>query len=69
MSALSVHRISKYFGDRCLFDNLTFDVGEHDRIGLVGSNGSGKTTLFRLLIGEESTDSGDILLSKNTRIG
>ena len=69
MSALSAHRISKYFGDRCLFDKLSFDVGEHDRIGLVGSNGSGKTTLFRLLIGEESTDSGDILLSKNTRIG
>ncbi len=69
MSALSAHRVSKYFGDRCLFDKLSFDVGEHDRIGLVGSNGSGKTTLFRLLIGEESTDSGDILLSKNTRIG
>lgn len=69
MSALSAHRVSKYFGDRCLFDKLSFDVGEHDRIGLVGSNGSGKTTLFRLLIGEESTDSGEILLSKNTRIG
>lgn len=69
MSVLSAHRISKYFGDRCLFDKLSFDVGEHDRIGLVGSNGSGKTTLFRLLIGEESTDSGDILLFKNTRIG
>ncbi|MBR5539769.1 MAG: ABC-F family ATP-binding cassette domain-containing protein, partial [Clostridia bacterium] len=69
MSALSAHRVSKYFGDRCLFDKLSFDVGEHDRIGLVGSNGSGKTTLFRLLIGQESADSGDILLSKNTRIG
>ncbi len=69
MSALSAHRVSKYFGDRCLFDKLSFDVGEHDHIGLVGSNGSGKTTLFRLLIGEESADSGDILLSKNTRIG
>ena len=69
MSALSAHRVSKYFGDRCLFDKLSFDVGEHDRIGLVGSNGSGKTTLFRLLIGEESSDSGEILLSKNTRVG
>ncbi len=69
MSALAVHRVSKYFGDRCLFDKLTFEVGEHDRIGLVGSNGAGKTTLFRLLIGEETADSGDILLSKNARIG
>lgn len=69
MSALFAHRVSKYFGDRCLFDKLSFDVNEHDRIGLVGSNGSGKTTLLRLLIGEESADSGDILVSKNTRIG
>ncbi len=69
MSALSAHRVSKSFGDRCLFDKLSFDVNEHDRVGLVGSNGSGKTTLFRLLIGEESADSGDILVSKNTRIG
>lgn len=69
MSALSAHRISKYFGDRCLFDKLSFDVKEHDRIGLVGSNGSGKTTLLRLLMGQELADSGDILLSKNTRIG
>ena len=69
MSALAVHRVSKYFGDRCLFDKLSFDVGDHDRIGLVGSNGSGKTTLFRLLMGEESVDNGDVLLSKNTRLG
>lgn len=69
MSALSVHHLCKYFGERCLFDNVTFDVEEHDRLGLVGSNGSGKTTLFRLLIGEEAADGGDILLSKNTRIG
>ena len=69
MSALSVHRVSKYFGERCLFENLTFDVGEHDRMGLVGENGAGKTTLFRLLMGEESADNGTVLLSKNTRIG
>ena len=69
MSALSVHRVSKYFGERRLFENLTVDVGEHDRIGLVGENGAGKTTLFRLLIGEESADSGTVLLSKNTHIG
>ena len=69
MSALSVHRLSKYFGDRCLFDKLTFDIGEHDRVGLVGSNGSGKTTLLRMLIGDESADSGEVLLPKNTRLG
>ncbi len=69
MSALSVHRLSKYFGERCLFDKLTFDIGDHDRVGLVGSNGSGKTTLLRMLIGNESADNGEVLLSKNARLG
>ena len=69
MTALSVNRINKYFGDRCLFEAGSFDVGEHDRVGLIGDNGSGKTTLFRILIGEETADSGDILFSKNTRVG
>ncbi len=69
MAILSVHRLSKYFGERCLFDKLSFEVGEHDRIGLVGSNGSGKTTLFRMLIGNESVDSGDVLLSKHVKLG
>ena len=69
MTALSVNRISKYFGDRCLFENGSFDIGEHDRVGLIGDNGTGKTTLFRILMGEESPDSGDVLFSKNTRVG
>ncbi len=69
MTALSVHNLTKHFGDRCLFERLSFDIAEHDRVGLIGSNGSGKTTLFRLLIGDEAPDSGDILLSKGVRIG
>lgn len=69
MTILSAHNLTKSFGNRCLFERLSFDVAEHDRVGLIGSNGCGKTTLFRLLIGEEAPDYGDILLSKSTRIG
>ena len=69
MTALSVHRLCKYFGEQCLFNNLTFDVGDHDKVGLVGVNGSGKTTLFRILLVEETADSGEVLFSKNTRVG
>ncbi len=69
MTALSVHRLSKYFGERCLFKDLSFDVGDRDKVGLVGVNGCGKSTLFRILLGEESADSGDILFSKDTRPG
>ncbi len=69
MTALSANRISKYFGDRCLFESSSFDIGEHDRVGLIGDNGCGKTTLFRMLIGKEAADNGDIFVSKDTRIG
>ena len=69
MAVLSVHNLTKSFGDRFLFERLSFDVAEHDRIGLIGSNGCGKTTLFRLITGEEAPDSGEILPARNTRIG
>ncbi len=69
MAVLSVHNLTKSFGDRCLFERLSFDVAEHDRIGLIGSNGCGKTTLFRLITGEESPDSGEVLPARDTRIG
>ncbi len=69
MAVLSVHNLTKSFGDRCLFDRLSFDVAEHDRIGFIGNNGCGKTTLFRLLTGDETPDSGEVLPSRGARIG
>lgn len=69
MTAVSVQGISKYFGERCLFSDVTFDVGEQDRVGFIGSNGCGKTTLFRILIGAESADDGQVIRAKDTRFG
>ena len=69
MTALSVHRLTKYFGERCLFQNATFEVGDHDKIGLVGVNGCGKSTLFRMLMGKERIDAGDVLIAKSIRLG
>ncbi len=69
MTVLSVHNLTKSFGDRHLLERVSFDIGEHDRVGLIGANGCGKTTLFRLLTGEESADSGDILPARGARIG
>ncbi len=69
MTALSIHKLTKYFGDRRLFENLSLDVGDRDKVGLVGVNGSGKTTLFRILTGEESADSGDVSFAKDVRVG
>ncbi|MBQ6830412.1 MAG: ATP-binding cassette domain-containing protein [Clostridia bacterium] len=69
MTALSAHRLTKYFGERCLFQNVTFEVGDHDKVGLVGVNGCGKSTLFRMLMGEERIDSGDVLIAKHVKLG
>lgn len=69
MTSLSVQHISKYFGEQRLFDGVTFDIGDRDKVGLVGANGCGKTSLFRILTGETAPDSGGIIRSKTTRIG
>jgi len=69
MSLLSLSKVNKYFGERCLFENVSFSVEEHDKIGLIGANGTGKTTLFKMILEGESPDGGDVFLSKNISIG
>ena len=69
MTILSVHKLEKNFGERCLFRDITFDVGDRDKIGLVGDNGCGKTTLFRMITGEIPHDAGEVVRTKDTRIG
>lgn len=69
MIVLAAHHVSKYFGERVLFEDVSFDIQEHEKVGLVGSNGCGKTTLFRMLIGEEPLDEGDVVTAKETRLG
>lgn len=69
MITLSVNSISKMFGGNTIFENLSLEIHEGDRVGLVGRNGSGKTTLFKLLAGEETPDGGQIHWRKGTSIG
>lgn len=69
MIACSVNQVSKMYGGNLLFDNISFEIQEGDRIGLVGRNGSGKTTLLKLLAGEEIPDSGLIHWKKGISIG
>ena len=52
MPIISAHDLKKEFVERLLFDGVSFEIGERDRVGLVGVNGCGKTTLFRILLGE-----------------
>lgn len=69
MALLSVTDISKSFSERLLFENITFEISQNDRIGLVGVNGCGKTTLFRILRDEDMPDAGNIYRSSDLRIG
>ena len=69
MAYLSVQQLDKYFGERALFTDLSFEVGEHDKIGLVGDNGCGKTTLLRILMGEDTDYGGTVVKYRDTSIG
>jgi ATPase subunit of ABC transporter with duplicated ATPase domains len=66
---ISFSRISKQYGRQVLFVDTTFQLNPGEKVGLVGPNGSGKTTLFRMIIGEEHPDEGDVSLPKKLTIG
>jgi ATP-binding cassette subfamily F protein 3 len=66
---LQASNISKSYGVQSVLSNITLQVQERDRIGLVGVNGAGKSTFLQIISGEMSYDSGDIFKSKETRIG
>ena len=55
-------RLAKGFGERLLFDDLNFSLPPGGIVGVIGANGSGKTTLFRMIVGQETPDSGDLRL-------
>ncbi|MER3525170.1 MAG: ABC transporter ATP-binding protein [Ignavibacteria bacterium] len=66
---ISAVNISLHYGSKRLFDNVSFRIGPHDRIGLVGSNGAGKTTLLKIVLGEVQPDAGTITKAKYVTVG
>ena len=68
-SMITLNHVQKQFGSKVLFKDCSLQIGVRDRLGLIGPNGSGKTTLFRMILGEESIDEGEILIAKGVKIG
>ncbi|MCX7719651.1 MAG: ATP-binding cassette domain-containing protein, partial [Candidatus Sumerlaeaceae bacterium] len=60
--------ISKSFGDRVLYENLSFNLPKGGIVGVIGPNGAGKTTLFRMITGQEQPDSGTIRIGDTVKI-
>lgn len=60
---------TKAYGSKTLFDRASFAVNAQEHVGVIGPNGAGKTTLFRALIGDESLDSGEIIRSRQLKLG
>jgi len=60
--------LSKAFGDKILFENLSFDLPPGSIVGVIGANGAGKTTLFRLLTNKESSDSGSLKIGETVKM-
>ncbi|MBR2133753.1 MAG: ABC-F family ATP-binding cassette domain-containing protein [Eubacterium sp.] len=69
MNVLDVQNLTLSFGESSLFSNVSFDVKEGEKVGVVGVNGAGKTSLFKLITGEYIADNGACFISKNSDIG
>src|SRR5678815_1160885 len=66
---IHVEHLTKHYGERVLFEDVSWHVKKRDRIGLSGPNGAGKTTLLRMLAGTEEPDEGSIRMASDTTIG
>jgi ATPase subunit of ABC transporter with duplicated ATPase domains len=66
---ISFSKIYKQYGKQILFVEASFQLNPGEKVGLVGPNGSGKTTLFRMIVGEEAPDEGDVSVPKKLSVG
>ncbi len=66
---ISIKDGKKEFPNKLLFENFNFDLGRNDIVGIVGDNGCGKTTLFKIIMGQDTLDSGELILGETLKIG
>ena len=66
---VNFNNVSKGFGDKLLFDNLSFSLPPGGIVGVIGPNGAGKTTLFKLITGQEKPDTGIVEIGDTVQLG
>jgi ATPase subunit of ABC transporter with duplicated ATPase domains len=66
---IEVNNLRKTFGDRLLFDNVSFTVPKGSIVGIIGANGMGKSTLFKMLMGLEQPDGGEVVVGETVQLG
>src|ERR671926_1434236 len=66
---ISFSAIHKQYGKQLVFVDASFQLNPGEKVGLVGPNGSGKTTLFRMIVGEEAPDEGEVTVPKKLTVG
>lgn len=68
MNIINIEHIHKIYGDKVIFDDISYGIHLGDKIGIIGINGTGKTTLLRMIAGEEEPDSGQIIRQNGLKI-
>ena len=68
MNYLSIENISKSFGDRVLFEDVSFGINKDQKIGFVAKNGTGKSTILKIIAGDDSPDNGNIIIRKDLKV-
>lgn len=68
MNILTVEHVTKSYGEKMLFEDASFGMAEHDKIGVIGVNGTGKSTFLRVIAGLDTPDAGRIAINRDTRV-
>ena len=67
MKTITIEHVSKTYGEKTLFHDISFVISEKERVGLIGVNGTGKSSLLKLIAGLDSADEGNFILQKNIK--